>query len=156
MKKKFIREFYVEGFVIVDDSEAEVREVYAGDIGSVYDFSNKQYQPKSGNGQTIREVDNKLALFMYDYNLFEICIYDESYQYISDYANLEDKDIDYILNMSYDDINNIFKYVSNVDTNCDLYRALNTIINSIEKIKSDGREIVDLKFELRKVEDNDF
>ena len=156
MKKKYIREFDIKGFVIVDDSESEVREIRSRDIGSVYDFSNKQYQPKSRDDQTIREVDYKLALFMYDYNLFEICIYDESYQYISDYANLEDKDIDYIRNMSYEDINNIFKYVSNVDTNCDLYKALNTIINSIEKIKSDGREIVDLKFDLSKVEDEEY
>lgn len=156
MKKKYIREFHVKGFVIVDDSEAEVKEIYVGDIGSVYDFSNKQYQHKTGNGQTICEVDNKMALFMYDYDLFEICIYDKSYQYISDYANLEDKDIDYIRNMSYDDINNIFKYVSNVDTNCDLYKALDTIITSIEKIKADGKEIVDLKFDLTKEEDNDF
>lgn len=156
MKKKYIREFHVNGFVIVDDSEASVNEYYAGDIGSVYDFSNKEYQPKSKNGQTIREVDNKMALYMYDYNLFEICIYDNSYQYISDYANLEDKDIDYIRNMSYNDIKNIFEYVSGVDTDCDLYKALTTILNSIEKIKDDGKEIVGLKIDLTKEEDNDF
>lgn len=156
MKKKYIREFHVKGFVIVDDSEAEVKEIYAGDIGSVYDFSNNQYQPRTEKGQIIREVNNKMALYMYDYDLFEICIYDKSYQYISDYLNLEDRDIDYIRNMSYDDIKNIFKYVGGVDTNCDLYKALNTIINSIEKIKADGKEIVDLKFDLTKEEDNDF
>lgn len=153
MKKKYIREFHVKGFVIVDDSEAEVREIYAGDIGSVYDFYNNRYQPRTEKGQIIREVDNKMALYMYDYDLFEICIYDESYQYISDYLNLEDKDIDYIRNMSYDDIKSIFEYVKSVDTDCDLYKALNTIIVSIEKIKNDGKEIVDLKFDLTKEED---
>lgn len=153
MKNKYIREFHVEGFVIVDDSEAEVKEYYAENLGSVYDFSNKEYRPKSKKGQIIREVDNRISLYMYDQNLFEICIYDKSYQHISDYANLEDKDIDYIRNMSYDDIKNIREYVSNISKDCDLYKALNTIINSIERIKSSGKEVVDLRFDLTKEED---
>lgn len=153
MKNKYIREFHVEGFVIVDDSEAEVKEYYAKNLGSVYDFSNKEYQPKSKKGQIIREVDNKISLYMYDQNLFEICIYDKSYQHISDYANLEDKDIDYIRNMNYDDIKNIREYVSNISKDCDLYKALTTIIDSIERIKSSGKEVVDLRFDLTKEED---